>query len=153
MSAPRRLGFVLLVAVIFVLPRPARAQDVSGAWTIEYPVRISNENGVERVDSTATVLLTLAQAGESVEATWQMQGAARTRTLRGSMRDGVLSLSDTVDATVTRDGGIPTDIRMVSQFELRLDGDRLVGTQSATSDDGSVRASPRSITAARSGTR
>src|SRR5687768_15814520 len=37
MSIQRRLGVVLLFIAIFVLPRAARAQDVSGTWIIDYP--------------------------------------------------------------------------------------------------------------------
>ena len=153
MSSIRRAGVVLLFLAIFVLPRHARGQDVSGTWTIDYPVRMSNEGGVERVDSSATVTLTLAQDGETVHATWQMEGTPRTRTLHGTVRDGLLTMSDTVDAMIRRNGEPPTDVRMVSRFDLRLDGERLVGTLSAASLDGSVSAAPRSITAARSGTR
>lgn len=153
MPTLRRIGFLILLIAIFVLPRQARAQDVSGTWTIDYPVRISNHGGVEQVDSTATVTLTLAQEGETVHATWQMEGAPRTRTLHGTVRNGLLAMSDTVDATIQRDGSVPTDVRMVSRFELRLDGDQLVGTQSAESIDGAVRAMPRPIAATRSGTR
>ena len=152
MSTLRRTGFVLLLA-IFVLPRGARGQDVSGSWTIDYPVRISNENGMQRVDSTALVTLTLAQEGESVHATWQLEGAPTARTLHGTVRDGVVTFSDTTSAMIRRDDAPPMDIRMVSFFELRVDGDRLVGTQSARSVDGSVSASPRSIIATRAGTR
>lgn len=153
MSIQRRLGVVLLFIAIFVLPRAARAQDLSGTWTLDYPVRISHEGGVERVDSTAAVTLTLAQTGESVQATWQVEGAPSARTLHGTVREGLLTMSDTMDAMIRRNDGPPMDIRMVSLFELRLDGDRLVGTQSAESVDGSVRAAPRPISAARAGTR
>jgi hypothetical protein len=153
MSIQRRSGIVLLFIAIFILPRAVRAQDVTGTWTIDYPVRISNEGGVERVDSSAIVTLTLAQTGESVQATWQMEGATRARMLHGTVRDGLLTMSDTMDAMIRRNDGPPMDVRMVSLFELRLDGDRLVGTQSAESVDGSVRASPRAISAARAGTR
>ena len=153
MTILRRTGFVLLYAAIFVLPRDARAQDVSGTWTIDYPVRISNEGGVERVDSTAPVTLTLVQDGESVQATWEMAGAPRPRILSGTVRDGLITVSDTIDAMIQRGGSAPMDVRMLSLLELRLDGDRLVGTQSAEALDGSMRASPRVISAVRSGTR
>lgn len=153
MPIMRRAGLTLSLVFVLALPRGARAQDVSGTWTIDYPVRISNEGGVEHVDSTASVTLTLAQEGQSVHATWRMEGAPHARTLHGTVRDGLLTMSDTVDATIRRDGAPPTDIRMVSLFELRLDGDRLVGTQSAEAIDGSVRASARPIAATRAGTR
>ena len=153
MPTLRRIGFVLLFIGIFVLPRQARAQDVSGTWTIDYPVRISNHGGVEHVDSTARVTLTLAQQGETVQATWEMEGASRTRTLHGTMRGGVLAMSDTIEATIQRGGSAPRDVRMASRLELRLDGDRLVGTQSAESLDGAISAAPRPIVALRSGTR
>ena len=154
MSSQRRILFALAAAVIFVSPRPVKGQDVSGTWTTEVPVRINNTNGMESVEQTATVTITLAQTGDVVEGTWQMSAlpdrpASQPRTLRGTVRDGQIVLTDTTSAQVRRGNELPMDVQMVNTLELRVDGDQLTGTQTARSTDGMISATPRPFTATR----
>ena len=154
MSSQQRIALALVAVAIFVAPRPVRAQDVSGTWTAEIPLRIGNTNGVESVEQTAMVTITLAQTGDVVEGTWQMaprpeRPDPQPRTLRGTVRDGQLVLTDTMSALVRRDGQVPMDVQMINTLELRVEGDQLVGTESARSVDGGIRTDPRPFTATR----
>lgn len=155
MSSQRRPLIALAAVAIFVGPGPVRAQEFSGTWTAEVPVRIGNDNGVETVEETATVTITLVQTGAGVEGTWQMSPrpdnpAPRPRTLRGAVRDGRVVLTDTVTAMLRRDGELPTDVQMINTLDLRIEKDRLVGTESARSTDGRVTTEPRPFSATRS---
>jgi hypothetical protein len=154
MSLHRRLPYVALALAIFILPRGAQGQDVSGTWTTEVPVRIDRTGGTETVAETATVTITLHQEGENVHGTWQMSALPdrpnpTPRQLTGTMRDGRLTLSDTSTAQVRRGGELPMDVQMINTIELTLNGDQLVGSQSARSVDGSISSNPRPMTATR----
>jgi hypothetical protein len=154
MSTLRRLTLALVALAIFVSPRPVRGQDVGGTWTAEVPVRIASDGGAEHVEETATVTITLTQTGEVVEGTWQMSALPdrpepQPRPLRGTVRGGVLVLTDTTTAQVRRGDELPVDVQMINTLELRVEGDELVGTQSARSADGMISSQPREFRATR----
>ena len=154
MPSHRRTLLLLLSVAIFVSPRPVKGQDVSGTWVTEVPVRVSNQGGSETVEQSATVTITLAQEGERVYGTWQMSPQPDrpdppARSLHGILRDGRVILTDTAEAMVRRGGELPTTVTMVNTMELTLDGDRLVGHQSARSTDGAITSDPRPISATR----
>jgi hypothetical protein len=154
MPAHRRPLFLLLFVALFAFPKPVRGQDVSGTWVAEVPVRVANHGGADHVEQTATVTITLAQDGEVIHGTWQMAALPdlpepEVRPLHGVLRDGAVVLTDTVQAMVRRGNELPTPITMVNTIELRLEGDRLTGHQSARSTDGMINSQPRPITATR----
>ena len=154
MSSYRRLAFALIAAAIFVAPKPVRGQDFSGTYTTEIPVRIENHGGSESVSETATATITLTQTGETVTGTWQMEAlpdrpSPAPRTLSGSVQNGKLILTDTMEAQIRRGGELPMTVQMINTMELTLDGENLTGTQFARSADGSISASPRPINATR----
>jgi len=154
MSPQRRLMLALAAVAIFVSPRPVKGQDVSGTWMAEVPVRIGNSGGVENVEQTATVTLTLVQTGDVVEGTWQMSALPerpnpQPRALRGTVQNGQVVITDTTTAQVQRGGELPTAVQMINTIELRLVGDQLTGTQSARSVDGMISSTPRPFTATR----
>lgn len=153
-SHHRRVLLAVCALAIFVSPRPVRGQELTGTWTSEVPVRVAATNGSEQVEQTATVTLSLQQHGDSVHGTWQMSPLPDrpnppARQLRGVVHDGRIVLTDTTEAMIRRNGEPPSSVTMINTLELRLDGDRLSGTQSARSADGMVSTQPRAFTATR----
>lgn len=146
------LGAFLLA----LAPRPMHAQSVAGEWTTEVPVRVSSENGVERVEETRTARITITQQGDGVRAVWRMEGgpgedAPRPRTLSGTLRDDRLMLTDTVRAYVRSQlEAEAREVLMIHTYELRLDGDTLRGHVRGRSEDGRVDTQPREFVAVRS---
>ena len=154
MSSHRRVTFAVLAAALLLMPRPVRGQDVDGTWITEVPVRMSNENGQERVEETAVVTITLARHGEAIRGTWQLTSPEGSpmpapRALNGALRDGRLTLVDTTEAFIRRDDGPTMAVQMVNTIELSVEGDALTGWQSARSLDGEIETPRRAFSARR----
>ena len=158
MTYPRRhcaTAVLALVAAFGVFPAPVRAQaSLAGSWSAEFPRRIQNVNGEERVTEMGRARLTLELRGDSVLGTWQTlpeanQSAPVSRALRGVIEAGRLRIvSDPFEATQRTMSGEST-VRLSNSFELALEGDSLKGTMQTRGPDGAPVGSTRSFSAVR----
>lgn len=146
---------LLTVFALAMTPAAALAQgSAAGAWVAEYPRRIENVNGEERVTEVGRARLTLELRGDSVIGVWQSiagpnEPTLPTRRLRGVTDQGKLRLvSDPFEATQRTMDGDAT-VRLTNSFELALEGDTLKGTMQTRSADGAPLGGARPFSAAR----
>jgi hypothetical protein len=147
---------VLATAAIPVLlfATPVHAQTLAGAWESSVATRVSNEGGVETPSAFVPVAIRIDQKGDSLFATWQ-RGAAEgmpagaTRNLKGSIKDGVITLvSEPAESRINRNGE-ESIIKMVMTLSLKVQNDELVGTMTNAATDGSMDAMSREFKATR----
>lgn len=152
--AMRATALVAAAIPALMFAKPVSAQSIVGVWESSLPTRISNEGGTETPSNFVTVTMTIEQRGDSIFAT-SLRGPAEglppatSRTFKGTFRDGTATLvSPPTQAKMNRDGEEST-IEMITTFVLKLQGDELVGSQSASSTDGSVESQSRDFKATR----
>ncbi len=144
MSKAFKVLSTLLATAAFITPAGAKAQDIAGKWTVEYPRAVRNINGVVQPEDIGTALLTIETKGDSVMGSWLAQNTPNptARTLRGTFKNGVINLiGDPVEATIRRgDGGIEetSTVRMFTYYEGTLKDGAIEGTFRGESADRSV---------------
>ena len=147
----RVVRILLAVCAFATLASGASAQSLTGKWTAHYPMRIRNENGQFSSD-TGIAVVTLEQKGDSVSGTWLATNTpvpSKLRTFVGTFKDGTFTVTGSpVEAKINR-GGDEETIQMITYFEAKLVGDKLVGTMHSDSMDGAVSSPPMEWTAER----
>lgn len=141
-------------ALALALAAPASAQSpVAGVWQAEVARRVENVNGEERASDIALMRYTFEVRGDSVFGTSRLVNAAAdapARTLRGTYRDGVLRLVAEPSEAVIRTGdGGENRIQMIMEYDLKVEGDVISGTQQARSTDGTIESQQRPFKATR----
>ena len=158
MTYPSRdsaVAALALVAALAAVPSSVRAQGTfAGSWAAQFPRRIENVDGEERVTEVGHARLTLELRGDSVLGIWQTlpeanQPTSPSRALRGVIDPGRLQIvSGPFEATQRTMSG-ETTVRLSNRFELALEGDSLKGTMQTQGPDGSPVGSTRPFSAVR----
>jgi hypothetical protein len=132
----------------------ASAQSITGSWEASVATRVSNEGGESVESNFVPISFTIEQRGDSIFAKW-LRGAAEgipaapLRIYKGTFKDGTAILvTEPVEAKMNRNGEEST-VKMVTTYTLKLQGDELVGTQSAAAVDGSMEPMDRTFKATR----
>jgi hypothetical protein len=126
--------------------QPVGAQSVAavaGKWTAEFELGMRNENGVVSSTGSGKARITLDVQGDSVIGTWVTlepanMAAAPARPLRGVFANGVLRLQTepTERRIMLNDNAM--NLKMITRYELKLDGDTLTGTTQQVALGGEV---------------
>ena len=147
----RVVRILLALCAFATLASAASAQTLGGKWTAHYPMRVRNENGQLSAD-TGVAVVTMEQKGDSVSGTWLATNTpvpSKLRTFGGTFKNGTLTITGSpVEAKINR-GGDEETMQMVTYFEARLVGDKLVGTMHSESTDGAISSPPMEWSAER----
>ena len=144
MPSTRQLVAAAGLCVAIAIPATGAAQSLDGAWISEQTVHVRGVSGEETV--TATLQMILSQHADSLRGTVQLlvPGLAAPeapREISGSVQDGRVVIVDRMVAQVAASGpaGIgehAAQMEVVRTYDLRIEGDELVGTESAVMQGG-----------------
>ncbi len=108
---------------------------VSGKWAADFELGMRNVDGVVTSTGTGHARLTLEAKGDSVFGTWLIldpappAGAPSSRALKGVFANGVLKLETEPSERRIVMNDEEKRLKMITRYELKLEGDALVGTQ------------------------
>jgi hypothetical protein len=150
----------MAAVAIVILGAQAEAQSLTGKWTAEYPSRISNQNGEQKIDQMGTAALTIEQKGDSIFGSWHVENAPvkiEPRTIIGTVKDGKVNFVGSPIEARIRKGGMGGDeaeekIFMTTYYEATVTADGLAGTMYSKSQDGSIESRPVKWSAKRAAT-
>lgn len=124
----------LALAALLLAAAPLSAQPaVAGKWAADFELGMRNIDGVVTSTGTGRARLTLEPKGDSVFGTWLVLEPAPTngpasRALKGTFANGVLTLeTEPIDRRL-RINDEEKIVQMRTRYELKLEGDALVGT-------------------------
>ena len=129
-----RLAFAAVTAAMLALASTVHAQaPVAGNWIAEFELGMRNENGVITSMGTGKARVALTLKGDSVFGTWQNLEPAETanapaRALKGVLANGVLKLESDVEERRVRRNDEETSLKMITRYEVKLEGDVMTGT-------------------------
>lgn len=147
---------VAAAVALFAAATSLQAQSpVAGKWAADFELGMRNVNGEMTSMGTGHARITLELKGDSVVGTWQVldpapaNGAPATRPLKGVFANGMLKLETepAVRRVVLNDE--EKQIRMVTRYELKLDGDVLAGTAQQVALGGEIEPPSRPFKATR----
>lgn len=150
-----RTRITALAASLLLAAAPLSAQSaVAGKWATEFELGLRNIDGVVSSMGTGRARITLEVKGDSVFGTWLVLDPAPTngpasRALKGVFANGTLTLeTDLIDRRL-----IVNDeekiVQMRTRYELKLEGESLVGTIRNVSSSGGMEPPPRPFKATR----
>lgn len=147
-----RLKTLVMTCALLTAVNAADAQTVAGKWTANFPMRVRMQNGMPSAEQQGVALVTLEQKGDSVFGTWAVQNTPAPvppRQLKGTLRNGQLSLeSSPTEAKINMNGNEST-VSMRTYYEGTVSGDAIDGTIHSKSEDGTIESPPMKWTAKR----
>ncbi len=151
MRASRWLLVTALGAGAGLAPLAAAAQQPApaGTWTVEFVRAIRDD-----VEEKGHARMVLELRGDSAQAQWQALQPGPggqvppTLELRGTVAGNHVVLTGRQQARIMRNGDEST-VGVTVTFDFTVDGDKLTGTRSATSDDGLLAGDARPISGVR----
>jgi len=123
-----------LVAAMLSTSTALHAQNTAaGKWIAEFEVGMRNVNGEVSSTGTGRARMTLELRGDSVFGTWEVldpapPAGAATRPLKGTIANGVLKLETEVAERRIMMNETEQRIKMVTRYELTIQGDSISGT-------------------------
>ena len=149
-------GRVAAMAVTLVMPFAAWAQGsgVAGRWIVDFNRTMRNENGVMTAGDPARARITFEQRGDSVLGTWVLLSPMEdpmppARQLKGVIASGAVRVVSDPSPARVRDESGEREIKIITTYEFKVDGDALTGTSQSRPLDGGDGPPPRPFAAKR----
>ena len=142
-----------LVAIVLGEPVQAQTPSVTGAYAVEYPVRMMMGDQPSPTEVTAKVKLVLEQKGDSVFGTWQLvePQQAPVQQLRGKLDGKNVRLWGTNEAKLRGPDG-ERSLSMSEEYVFTIEGDAVKGSITVHPPEGiQINGPARSFTGKRAG--
>lgn len=151
----RRTALLTITACLTASPAALSAQaPVAGKWIADFDLGMRNVDGVITSTGTGKARVTLTPKGDSVFGTWQIiepaeRASTPARALKGVYANGTLKLETDPTENRVRLNDEERTLRMITRYEIKVDGDNMSGTSQPVDLTGSIEPPSRPFKAVR----